>query len=191
MRDWTAKVDLTLTTNDLGSVTPAASFVTPMHPETLAGIGSISRMFTFGVGGGVNTTATRTEALSFSLSLAELRNKDYLGKCGPAENLGLLGNLGLKEWMEAALAPASGKKAELRMGFHMTSAAKAASPAPSQAKLTEFTAPDAISRKISQINSTIAQAQGYSDEAPDYAQSAVNLSNSLQKDDLTKTNRAR
>lgn len=186
MRDWTAKVDLTLTTNDMGSVTPAASFVTPMTPQTLAGIGSFSRMFTFGVGGGVSTSASRTETLSFSLSFAELRNKWYRGECAPAEGLGLLGNLGLKEWMQAALAPASGPYPELTLGYHSsTSSAKAATPSAAGPKTAEFLA-DPIARKIAEIKATLDAAQAYADEAKTYGQQAQTLSAKLKSEDLTK-----
>jgi hypothetical protein len=187
MRDWTAKVDLTLTTNDMGNVTPAASFLTPMTPQTLPGIGSFSRMFTFGVGGGVNTSASRTETLSFTLSFAELRNKFYRGECAPAEGLGLLGNLGLKEWMHAALAPASGPYPALTLGYHAaTSSAKAATPSAGTPKITTQLVTDPIDRKIAEITATLDTAQGYADEAKTYGQQAQALSAKLKSDDLTK-----
>lgn len=187
MRDWTAKVDLTLTTNDMGNVTPAASFVTPLPPRTLPGIGTFSRMFTFGVGGGVNTSASRTETLSFTLSFAELRNKWYRGECAPAEGLGLLGNLGLKEWMHAALAPASGLYPALTLGYHAaTSSAKAATPSTGTPKITTEFVADPIARKIAEINATLDTAQAYADEAKTYGQQAQTLSAKLKSDDLTK-----
>ena len=189
MRDWTAKIDLTLTTNDMGSVTPAASFVTPLHPQTLPGIGSFTRMFTFGVGGGVNTTASRTETLSFTLSFAELRDKWYRGQCAPAEGLGLLGSLGLKEWMYAALAPVRGPSPQLTLGYHTaSSSAKATTSSPANVPREIAAAnPDPIQLKITQINTTLDSAQTYADEAKAYGQSAKTLSAQLKKDDLTKS----
>jgi hypothetical protein len=68
MRDWTAKVDLTLQTDDTGGITPGASFITPLHSATLTGIGTFQRMFAIGAGGGLNTSASRTETLSFTLA---------------------------------------------------------------------------------------------------------------------------
>jgi hypothetical protein len=190
MRDWTAKVDLTLETDDTGSVTPGASFITPMHSVTLPGFGSFSRLFSFGVGGGLNTTASRTETLSFTLSLAELRNPQYRDTCTSPEGLGLLGNLGLNEWMQAALAPASGPKPELLQGYHAapSSGAKAATPkGPTKPKAFGF---DPIQEKIDKLNDTVATIAAYADEATSYAGSAQKLSKVLSKDDLTKSPQA-
>jgi hypothetical protein len=101
LRDWTAKVDLTLETDDTGGITPGVSFMDPLPA---------SQTFTLGLGGGVNTTASRTETMSFTLSFAELRNPEYLNaeRCPEVRAVGLLGHLGLSEWMDAALAPTVG-----------------------------------------------------------------------------------
>jgi hypothetical protein len=185
MRDWTAKVDLTLETDDSGGINPGVSFINPLHPETLTGIGTFPRMFSFGVGGGLGTTATWIETLSFTLSFAELRNAAYRNACDPPQGLGLLGNLGLKEWMQAALGPVSGPRPELSQGYHAapSSAAKAATPKPKGAAKPETF--DPIQEKINKLNDTVAAVIAYADEATSYAASAQKLAKKLRSDDLT------
>ena len=116
MRSWTAKVDLTLITNEQSSITPSASFIRPLNPQTLPGVGTFARNFTFGIAGGVSTTAVRTELLSFSVSLAELRKWKRRGDCNLPDGLDLYGNLGLKEWVASALGPVEFR--QLTVGNH-------------------------------------------------------------------------
>lgn len=186
MRDWTAKVDLTLETDDTGGITPGVSFVRPLPQVTIPGAGAFSQMFTFGLGGGLNTTASRIETLSFTLSFAELRNPQYRGICAPAKDLGLLGDLGLKEWMQAALAPTSGPRPELAEGYHAPPASSARAATPRQ-KLGAENVPDPEQRLINELNNTVAQVSGYTDEAKSYVKSAVSLANNLRTVDLTKS----
>jgi hypothetical protein len=139
LRDWTVKADLTLQANEQGGITPNGSDTyfrksainTAAGPTSFPGatLGTFQQFFTFGASGGVNAQAVRTELLSFSLSLKELadwqtENKGRLKKiCAEDERRGLVGNLGLREWIEAALSPAIG--GELLLGHH---------PAPSTSK---------------------------------------------------------
>jgi hypothetical protein len=187
MRDWTAKVDLTLQTDDAGGVNPGVSLINPMRSVTLPGAGTFPQMFSLGLGGGLNTTASRIETLSFTLSFAELRNPAYLGMCTPPKGLGLLGNLGLKEWMRDALAPASGPNPELFIGYHAApaSAAKAAPkpPAKAEKKIEKL---DEIQQKINELNDTVRSVEWYASEAASYASSAQRLANNLRNVDLTK-----
>jgi hypothetical protein len=187
LRDWTAKVDLTLETDDTGGISPGVSFINPMRSVTIPGTGTFSRMFSVGLGGGLNTQASRTETLSFTLSFAELQNPDYRGVCSEAKGLGLLGNLGLKEWMQAALAPTSGPTPELRLGYHAppSSGAKAATPRRSQGPSTQE-AVDPVQREIQKLNGILFLVDSYADEAQRYAKSAQTLANSLRNEDLTK-----
>ncbi len=129
MKDWTAKIDLTLITNQQSAVTPTAMFISPLLTQNVPGVGSIMRSFSFGVGGGLNTTAVREETLSFTLSLAELRNTYYQGTCQEPAKLGLLGNLGLREWVHSALAPVEYK--QLFIGKHAPPGSKATPVGPS------------------------------------------------------------
>lgn len=106
MKYWTAKVDLTLDVNDLSSIKPNSTYTTPVTQGT----------FTIGVGAELSNQAQRVEKLSFTLSMKELvesRNSTY---CLLPFQLGLLGNLGLTEWVVSALAPAA--NGQLTIGFH-------------------------------------------------------------------------
>jgi hypothetical protein len=106
MKYWTAKVDLTLDVNDLSSVKPNSSYTSPISQG----------VFTIGATGEFSTQAQRVEKLSFTLSMKELvenRNSTY---CLLPFQLGLLGNLGLHEWVTSALAPT--ENGQLKIGYH-------------------------------------------------------------------------
>jgi len=130
MKAWTAKVDLTLNVNEQATINPTFSFIRPMTPDTLPGIGTFQRMFNLGAGAGVSGTATRTEIVSFTVSMQELRDRKYRGDCEAPTGADLYGNLGLKEWMTSALAPVDNK--QLRIGHHPPPGSKQpkAEPAP-------------------------------------------------------------
>jgi hypothetical protein len=124
MADWTAKVDLTLITNDQAALTPGVSLIHPLPSEVVPLVGTVSRNFTLGVGGGVTTNALRNETMSFTLSMAELRNRKYRGECALPDAIDLYGNLGLKEWIAAALGPVD--REILTIGKHTAPNAKPA-----------------------------------------------------------------
>jgi hypothetical protein len=124
MADWTAKVDLTLITNDQSAVTPSATFINPLATQVVPLVGSVSRNFSFGVGAGVTNNAIRNETMSFTVSVQELRNLKYRGDCALPDGLDLYGNLGLKEWVAAALGPVD--REMLTIGKHTAPNAKPA-----------------------------------------------------------------
>jgi hypothetical protein len=122
MADWTAKVDLTLITNDQAAVTPGVSLIHPIPTAVVPLVGNVSRSFTFGLGAGLTTNAIRNETMSFTLSMAELRNRKYRGSCELPDAIDLYGNLGLKEWIAAALGPVD--REILTIGKHTAPNAK-------------------------------------------------------------------
>ena len=99
MAGWVAKVDLTLVINEQAGLTPTVSFVDLRPNAVVPGVGNIAQSFIFGAAAGATTTAVRTDSLSFSLSLVELRYKRDQANCKFAAGLGLDGELGLKEWI--------------------------------------------------------------------------------------------
>jgi hypothetical protein len=112
MKYWTAKVDLSLDVNDNSSVKPNSSYTSPVTKGT----------FAIAAGAELSNQAQRTEKLSFTLSMKELvenRNSTY---CLLPFQLGLLGNLGLEEWVVSALAPA--ENGQLTIGFHQPPSGK-------------------------------------------------------------------
>ena len=85
MREWTAKVDLTLMTNAQAAVTPSFMWTKLLDTVAIHNVGNIAQSATLGIGGGVDTTAVRTEILSFTVSLAELRTFKQQGYCNLPE----------------------------------------------------------------------------------------------------------
>ena len=108
---WTAKVDLQLDTNDLSSLKPGATFIEPFAPS-----GGVAQSFTLGAGGELTANASRTDKLSFTLSLKELMAQRNSARCVDERRAGLLGHLGLREWIASALTPVGNR--QLTIGFH-------------------------------------------------------------------------
>jgi hypothetical protein len=106
MKYWTAKVDLELQTTDTGVVTPTTTVLQP------------TLNLAVGIGGMLKTEAYRSDKISFTLSVDELMSITYLGSCDFARGRGLLGNLGLAEWVSSALGPVDSRA--LRVGYHQT-----------------------------------------------------------------------
>jgi hypothetical protein len=182
MRDWTAKVDLTLMTNDTAGITPSTTFITPLATQVVPGVGSVMRSFTLGVGGGLNTTAVREETLSFTLSVAQLRNPKYLGNCELPFELGLLGNLGLKEWIASALDPVDRKK--LTVGDHKAPGSK---PAPATGAKATGHEDDPVLQKVAEMNAAAAEAAAQARNAETSATNATRYAKQVVKDNLDAT----
>jgi hypothetical protein len=134
LQNWTAKVDLSLAANNLGSITPAGTYIEPL--KTVSGV---AQQFGIGAGATISGQAFRTEAVSFSLSLIELEQwrDDVLrasardgipDPCYPGLRTDLAGDLGLREWADSSLTPVAFR--DLQAGDHPApSTAKSAAPA--------------------------------------------------------------
>jgi hypothetical protein len=161
MQNWTAKADLTLEANESGGVTPNIAFFQPLRNAFFLGTGPSSintatgavtntvsataQNFTLGIGATYNGEVIRTETLSFTVSLAELKNwKEHSSRsqyCAPAGTTDLEAGLDLKSWLDEALKPAI--LGDLKTGIHpdpgsaKSSASVSASPSakPSKAAL--------------------------------------------------------
>jgi hypothetical protein len=138
MAGWAAKVDLTLQANLQGGVTPgvtytsyyknAFNFAAGSTSLTNKAIPAVSQFFSFGAGLNYSEQAVRSEVISFSLSLRELKkwkaDMDRLEAALPPERrvcalrneTELLGGLGLKEWINASLYPV--ENSDLFAGIH-------------------------------------------------------------------------
>jgi hypothetical protein len=136
MAPWTVKADLTLQANETGGITPTAAFVAPLKnafnldsgpssasfPKGIPGTttSATQQNFTFGFGASYSGQVYRTETLSFSLSLAELK----AWRTGPAAGLDcrpsgindLQGDLDLVAWVNSALDPIAA--GDLSLGIH-------------------------------------------------------------------------
>jgi len=128
LNDWTAQVDLNLLVNHQSGLTPGATFIDPLHQVVIPRVGNFSQSFSLGLGGGVNTTAARTETITFSLSVkeieAELRNPSHKSwayqNCQFVNGAGLRSDLKLREWIASALTPADADRPYLTAGYHKT-----------------------------------------------------------------------
>jgi hypothetical protein len=139
LEDWTLKADLTLQANTQAGIAPSGSYTKYQKNAfnfdagssslTSNSISAASQFFTVAVGANLGEQATRTEVVSFSLALKELRvwrahvrqieqNPDYPPemRCIETGKLGLAGDLGLKEWVDSAFYPVEGR--QLQAGFH-------------------------------------------------------------------------
>jgi hypothetical protein len=140
MQDWTVKTDLTLQINDQAGVSPSASYTNyaknafnygaGTQSLTANTIGFVQQFFTLAAGANYSEQAVRTEVVSFSLALKELKvwreqlrrleeRADFppeLRVCNPRGRLELAGDLGLREWVDSALYPVS--NADLFAGNH-------------------------------------------------------------------------
>jgi hypothetical protein len=120
LQDWTVKADLTLQANQQGGISPSGTYTTYQRsaantaagPAAFGGTtpGLVQQFFTFSANANLGAQAVRTETLSFSLSLKELNSQRIADRsilaCAPTGEPGLVGNLGLREWIDSALYPA-------------------------------------------------------------------------------------
>ncbi len=163
MSNWTAKVDLTLITNARSTITPTSVFTNFLHPGAIPDISNnIARNITLGVGAGVDTTAERTEVLTFSLSLAEMLQYKKRAECNLPNGRDLYGNLGLHEWVQSALAPVESGK--LSVGRHPRLGGKAP-PAPAVTPTLELRklALDPLA-ELKQAKTTVAYYAKYAED---------------------------
>ena len=128
LKDWTIKADLTLQANQQGGISPSGTYTsyqrsavnTAAGPAQFGGTtpGLVQQFFTFSANANFGEQAVRTETLSFSLSLQELIAEHQRRQlaCSSSRVAGLVGNLGLREWVDASLE--SAKNGELLAGTH-------------------------------------------------------------------------
>ena len=142
LQSWVAHADLTLTINETAGLSPGGSFTNFNHSALNTDVGpygltggkfpAVQQFFTVSAGANLSGQAIRTETVSFTVSLAELKMwRNYINKieanlppekktCNFPASMGLTGNLGLKEWVEFAFYPA--EIGELKAGIHAASA---------------------------------------------------------------------
>lgn len=128
LQTWTAQASLTYIVNDAVTLTPGATFTQPLTTESLPlRVANASRSWNFGLGAGYNTTASRNETLSFSVSLQEIKDQ---GRANPGSEFcnyptiaDIQSELGLKEWIASALTPVA--ENSLTPGHHKTKSGNA------------------------------------------------------------------
>lgn len=147
LRNWTVAVDLTLGANTSGGFTGSGNHTDVFH-NIISNAGSaVAQNFTFGASANLSETATRSDIVSFAMSLPELYEwRESLDRaermahiplekstCNPGGRRELVGHLGLSEWTDAALYPVA--KTYLQAGDHPNagaskSSSKSAGPKP-------------------------------------------------------------
>ncbi|MBT3071098.1 hypothetical protein KKP04_09470 [Rhodomicrobium sp. Az07] len=136
---WGANVDLDLIANESSSITPSVAALDPFTPFRSATLGTFSRGFSLGLGGGVTTTASRTESVSFSMNFTELHEqlnpasrvhrRDAFDNCNLPKGRDLNSDLGLRQWIKSVLGPLEGGNRALLSPQPKQSTRPAAPPA--------------------------------------------------------------
>ena len=132
LASWTAHADLTLAIDDTSGVAPNGSYTNYLgHSATSASktpLASVTDAFSLGASASLNGSATRSETVSFTIALDELkrwrRQLDKKEANLPPEKktcyfngaTGVNGNLGLKEWVDSAFYPV--QNGDLYAGIH-------------------------------------------------------------------------
>jgi len=119
LHTWTTQANLNLIVNDQSSLTPSVAFTQPLTTESIPQrVTNAARSWNLGVGGTASGTASRNEAVSFTVSMNELAAE--FGKqphnCDLPDAVDLRSDLGLKEWVAGALAPFD--DGYLQIGYH-------------------------------------------------------------------------
>ena len=158
LASWTAHMDLTLEVNENSGLSPSGTYTKYLGSTATSSavkpLASIASTFSLGAGASLNGQAVRTEALSFTVALDELKRwrRDLEKKeaplppekrtCNFDPSMGVTGNLGLKEWVDSAFFPV--ETGQLKAGVHPSQGSlKGGAKGPSQgggkkAKAMEF-----------------------------------------------------
>ena len=167
--DWTSKVDLTLQVNAQAGITPTGSFNKSYKNAFNFDAGSTSltnplqipavpQFFQLSIGANLSEQAQRTDVVSFSLSMKELKRWDETlasktarpNECA-VTGAGLTGGLGLKEWVSSALYPVD--MADLQLGIHPPPSSAPSKPSSSPSGGGKAGAKD-VTRKVSKAEAT-------------------------------------
>jgi hypothetical protein len=157
LANWTAHADLTLTINDNAGISPSGSYTRfqqnavnldagPSSFPATASRGVVNQFFSVSVGAALSGQAVRTETVSFTVALDELRlwrkRLDMIESdpnfpqekklCNFGLAAGVTGNLGLKEWVDSAFFPVElghfpDGQGQLQAGVHSAGTSKAPS----------------------------------------------------------------
>ena len=166
LASWTAHADLTLQINDNAGVAPSGTYTKYLgHSATSAKspLASVTDAFALSASANLNGQAVRSETVSFTIALDELklwrRQIDKMEAGLPPEkrtcyvdgDTGVTGNLGLKEWVDSAFFPV--EAGQLQAGVHpyggggKSAAAQGPSSGGPKAKALEMPTRDKIARQ--------------------------------------------
>ncbi|MGO9483759.1 MAG: hypothetical protein ACLPX9_04110 [Rhodomicrobium sp.] len=182
LADWTAHADLTLQVNDNAGISPSGSYTKADHwvknidAGPTGGKGTAASPFTYqsffptfalSANANLNGGAVRAETISFTVALDELKRwREQLDRreanlppekktCYFDGELGVTGNLGLKEWVDSAFYPV--KAGELHAGVHPFAAGGGGAKGGAQGPSTGGPAPKAEVQLTRQYIQTMVQ----------------------------------
>ncbi|MGA7327272.1 MAG: hypothetical protein WBX25_22985 [Rhodomicrobium sp.] len=163
LADWTAHVDLTLSINDNAGLSAGVTHTDFTGKSIARGFPLTSQFFTVAAGANLSGQAIRSETVSFTVALDELkmwrRHIDRIESdpkfppeqkiCNFSSAIGVTGNLGLGEWVDSAFYPA--EIGQLQAGIHTAgggkaSSVKAPSSSPSAKSAAQLTVGAALKR---------------------------------------------
>lgn len=119
LRSWTSQANLNLIVNDQSQISPGATFVQPLTTQSIPlRVTNMARSWNLGLGAQASNTASRTESLTFTVSMDELKQEFDAnhGDCNLPNGIDLQSDLGLKEWLAGALSPVD--DGYLNIGYH-------------------------------------------------------------------------
>jgi hypothetical protein len=124
LQTWVAQASLTFIVNDASTLTPGATFSQPLALATVPGhVTNFAQSWNLGLGAGFNTTASRNETVTFSMSLKEIKDEHQSDPgsqtCNYPDLTDIHSELGLEQWIYSALTPV--QQDDLTPGHHKTS----------------------------------------------------------------------
>jgi hypothetical protein len=159
LHSWTAQANLNLIVNDQSQLTPGATFTEPLRAATIPlKVTNFSQSANLGLGAQANDTATRNETVTFTVSMDELTQfGNGPHNCEFPNYIDLQSELGLKEWVDAALSPVAA--GDLNVGYHKTPKSGSAAAATS-AKAAITTGQGALAQAPKQTPAAKAKTAG-------------------------------
>ena len=119
LRTWTAQVSLNLIVADQGQLNPGVTLTQPLNVVSIPNkVTNFGQSFNLGLGANLSETATRTENITFTVSMNELAEDFDRGRynCNLPQYTELRSELGLKDWISQSLYPAD--SGLLQIGYH-------------------------------------------------------------------------
>jgi hypothetical protein len=119
LRTWTSQVSLNLIVQDQGQLNPGVMLTQPLGVVTIPNkVANFAQSFNMGLGAQLSETATRTENITFTVSMNELAEDFKHGRynCNLPQYTELRSELGLKGWIAQSLHPAD--SGLLQIGYH-------------------------------------------------------------------------
>lgn len=116
MEYWTAKVELQLEITETSTLTPNITIFDPLKTVVIPAVDTFKQNFTVGASGKLQSQGYRNDNVSFTIAMNELRDIRRQHECIEPQGRGLLGKLGLQEWIGSALGPVANR--DLTIGYH-------------------------------------------------------------------------